>query len=431
MHTRSHGHHPIVGVTWNPSRIALSLFTLLFLIFIFLLLTLTVQSAQGQTFQVIHDFTGGTDGAVPYGGLVVDTTGNLYGTASSGGYYGGICEELGGCGVVFKLTRTSSGWEFSTIHTFQGMPDRNPFAPVTIGPGGSLYGSASSECGTIYSLRQPVNATGPWAETILYSFSPSGADGCGPNNLIFDQAGNIYSTTSGGGGNGCSAELGCGTVFMLTHSGGDWQESILHIFSGLDGAFPSGVLLDQSGNLYGTTGDGGPHGDGIVYELMQSQSDWREIILDNFVLGNPLGAYPSAGLMSDAVGNLYGVTKVSGGNNAGTAFMLTPSGGGWQFDLLYTFDRNLIGANPSGPLTMDTAGSLYGATQYGVGEGFGAIYKLTHSSEGWTATSLHQFTGDDGHYPFGAVTVDADGNIYGTTFFGGQYGFGVVWEITP
>ena len=320
---------------------------------------------------------------------------------------------------------------------------------MTIGPDGSLYGTTYEgggyqncddgwiTCGTVYKLSPPANACATalslWTETILYRFTGL-ADGAYPAGaLVFDQAGNIYGT-AGAGGNCVPSDGGCGVVFKLTPSNGSWTESLLYKFTGVpDGMDPtSGVIFDNSGNLYGTTflggiegGFWGVYGNGTVFELSPSGSGWIEKILCQFQ-GECEGANPRGGLIFDAAGNLFGTTF-----QTPTAFMLTPSGGNWSYSLLYAF--SCCGGEPTDSLTQDSAGNLYGTTNQGGAYYYGTVFELTPSGGGWAYTDLHDFTGnpDDGGSPGGNVIRDANGNLYGTTTEGGANDLGVVFEITP
>ena len=222
-----------------------------------------------------------------------------------------------------------------------------------------------------------------------------------------------------------------GAVYELTPSGGGWSENVLYSFPGgaSDGYFPqSGVALDNIGNLYGTTYYGGTYGAGTVYRLTPSGSGWAENILYNFQAGDD-GGYPFGGLIFDQFGNLYAATPTGGSGGGGTVFELTPSDGNWTFSVLYSFSA---GTGPYGSLTMDAAGNLYGTTFTVGAYGYGSVFKLTFSGGGWSATDLHDFTGgSDGGNPFGNVTLKPNGKLYGTASGGGAYGLGVVWEITP
>jgi uncharacterized repeat protein (TIGR03803 family) len=353
----------------------------------------TTPIAQAQSFKVIYPFTGGLDGANPFAGLTMDKAGSLYGTTYDGS---------AGYGTVFKLKHTGSSWVLSPLYSFQGRNDgANPQARVVFGPNGSLYGTTSTGgknfSGTVFKLAVPPSACKtalcPWFETVLYRFT-GGDDGANPQygDLVFDQAGNVYGTTVNGGSNNV------GTVYELTPSGGSWVESVIHAFNfnGNDGNRPfSGVILDKAGNLYGTTSSGGPNGFGTVFQLTPSGSGWTENILYSFQ-AQADGMAPEGGLILDAAGNLYGTTATGGfGGGGGTVFELTPSGGGWNFSLLHSFP-GFVG--PLSTLAMDAAGNLYGTTFIDGAYGYGSVFKLTHSGGFWTfpafTTSLGLRTGE-------------------------------------
>jgi uncharacterized repeat protein (TIGR03803 family) len=397
----------------------------------------TTIGAQAQTYSVLYTFTGGQDGANPIAGLAMDRAGNLYGTAELGGG-GGLCNG-NGCGTVFKLVRKGSGWVLISLYGFTGGNDGAfPQARVTIRPNNSFYSTTAqggaagcdSGCGTVFNLR-PANAR---TETVLHQFG-TGADGFFPyGDLTFDQAGNIYGTTSFGG----VSKLG--TVYVLKNVDGQWQESVIYSFSGSDGASPSaGVIFDNAGNIYGTTTAGSPVGYGTVFQLTRSDSGWTEKTLYAFQNGSD-GAYPVGGLIFDRSGNLYGTTSAagSGSGGGGTVFRLRPnSDGSWTFNVLYSFSGN-YGGGPQSTLVMDSERNLYGTTQSDGAHSFGSVFKLTRSGHMWTYFDLYDFTfGSDGYLPYGSLILDANGNLYGTTAQGGNLsgcmgnGCGVVFEITP
>lgn len=402
---------------------------------------LATQSAQAQTLAVIHDFTYNQQGN-SYARLVMDKRGNLYGTASGDG--------AAGYGMVFKLTHNESGWVFSPLYSFQGGSDgAYPVGGLTFGPDGSLYGTTSQGggsycpgsqgCGTVLKLSPPATACKtalcPWTETVLYSFT-GGSDGSFPTGgVIFDPGGNIYGTAYYGGksGQGCYGN-DCGVVFKLTRSASSWTESSIHSFSGApDGANPSrDLIFDKAGNLYGTTSYGGytagsctKLGCGTVFQLTPSGSGWAGNVLYTFT-GQSDGATPFCGLVFDSSGNLYGATIANQGD-VGTVFELSPSNGNWTFTLLTTL--NDLG--PQDTLAIDGAGNLYGVATGRRDYTPGLVFKLTASNNGWIYSTLHNFTFSDGGNPFGGVLLDGAGNLYGTTYDGGAYGQGVVWEITP
>jgi uncharacterized repeat protein (TIGR03803 family) len=386
---------------------------------------LTTHAAQAQTFSVLHYFTGGADGAIPYAGVTVGPSGVLYGTATTGGTHNH--------GTVFKLSQTNSSWVFSTLHEFTGGSDgAAPYGGAVFGPNGALYGTTNgggaNNYGTVFELRPPPTFCRSvlcyWNETILYNFmgTPDG-EYAGYGNLAFDPAGDIYGTTADGG------IYGDGTTFELTPSGGGYTESILHNFgSGTDGTAPyAGVVLDTAGNVYGTTISGGTGtecegGCGTVYQLMPSNGGWVENVLVNFNGANGIG--PFGNLIIDASGNLYGTTTGGGQAGSGVVFKLAPSDGGFTYSALYSFGPY---CQSYGGVAMDAAGNFFG----GCTGGFDYpswVFELTNCSRGCTEIDLHNFGGNDGYYPSGAPVLDANGNLYGTTQYGGT-GDGVVWEI--
>lgn len=406
---------------------------------VFALTVILTQSAQAQTFQVLHSFTGGGDGATPLAGLTMDQAGNLYGTASAGAQGGG---------TVFRLSKRGSNWTFTPLYAFPSTETNGwrPLEGVVIAANGTLYGTTSlgggPGNGTAFNLAPgasiPKSVFGGWAETVLYNFL-AGNDGAYPGNgggnLVLDRSGDIYGTTYYGGGEGCDG-MGCGTVFELTPSEGGWQERILYAFTGgSDGGGPAGLAFDSNGNLYGATLLGGVgtcqnpfgFGCGVIFKLTPSASGWTESVVYAFQDDGD-GAQPIGAPIFDESGNLYGTTSMiwEGMGQDSTAFELTPSGNGWTFNLIWTFTDG--GFGPNGSLVMDVAGNLYGATP----AGDGAVFELTRSSGGWQYTSLHHFVpGTDGSHPVGNITFDANGNIYGTAMVNGPDGHGTVWKITP
>lgn len=391
------------------------------LLAVLVLLLVGVQSAQGQAYRVIYNFTGGQDGAHPYAGLSMDPAGNLYGTTSSGGNCCG--------GTVFRLAPSRSGWVFTRLHAF-GVDHGGPFARVIIGPDGSLYGTtyASWGGGTVFNLRPPktpcTTAFCPWTETVLHAFNggPEGAAPFAP--VIFDRVGNLYGTTTKGGTGGG------GVVYKLTPTATGWRKTILHNFTGgADGWYPMGeVIFDDAGNLYGTTAYGGQDSMccGTVFQMTPSGSGWTKKVIYNFQGTD--GAEPEAGLVLDHLGNLFGTTLYGGSRGGGTVFELTSSNGSWTEIELYSFPG---WGSPEATLTLDGFGNLYGSSIYG-NNGLGNIFKLTPSNGNWTFTSLHDFTGgSDGSFPHSSILIDAAGNLYGTGYWNGAYDYGVVFEITP
>ena len=401
---------------------------------------LTAALTQAQTFSVLHSFTGGADGSNPLAGVAMDRGGNLYGTASLGGR---------GFGTVYKLAPHAGNWAVSPLYQFRGAPDGfYPEAGVTIAPDGSLYGTtfyggesatgclqgATETCGTAFHLQPPAtvcpSALCPWIETQIYLFHTT-PQFFFPNagELVFDSAGNMYGAAFQGG-----TQTINGGVYEFSPSSGGWVETNLYGFPSHNspGCCPiGGVTLDNSGNIYGTTSLPFQPSDlyGSVFQLQNSGAGWTETNLHLFQNGSD-GAFPRAGLIADAAGNLYGTTSSGGAGNGGTVFELSPSQNGWVFNILYSFNGP-SGRGPFSPLLMDAAGNLYGTTLAGGAFQQGAVFKLTNSNGVWTYASVHDFSGgNDGRSPYGHLLLDADGNLYGTAGWGGANDDGVVWELT-
>jgi uncharacterized repeat protein (TIGR03803 family) len=404
------------------------------------LLTLIVTSmfalsaSAASSYKQIYAFGGHNGGSSPLSGLVFDTAGNLYGTTSSGG------AQLQG--VVFKLTNSGGAWTESLLHTFTGGTDGGyPVGSLIFDGAGNLYGTAvkggnaTCDCGVVFKLTP--QSGGSWTYSVLYTFS--GSDGSQPEaGVILDSAGNLYGTTIYGGGASCS----CGVVFKLTpQSGGSWTESLLYTFTdAADGGYPgSGQLVfDHAGNLYGTASGGGSGDNGVVFELTPSSgASWTQTVLHTFAGSD--GSLPYASVIFDGSGNLYGTTVFGGdlsdclGGGCGVVFELTPdSGGGWTESVLHEF-LGSPALQPFANLVFDVAGNLYSTATGGVTDG-GAVFKLTPQSGGtWAYSVLHAFTAKPGENPYSNLILDHAGNLYGTSYQCGV-GYkcaGLAFEITP
>jgi len=392
---------------------------------------LATPAAQAQTLSILHAFTNGGDGGTPLAGLTPDRGGNFYGTTAYGG--------ANGRGTVFKLTHSGAGWILNTLYTFQGNDGSYPLARVVFGPDGALYGTTSNggsqNHGTVFRLTPPSHPcrsfSCPWMETVLYDFAdPSTGAGPGYGDLAFDAAGNIYGTTMSGGG-GIDCDVGdCGVVFELSRSGGGWTETVLYRFDVLnsEGRNPAaGVVLDSAGNVYGTTLNGGSNNAGALFQLSPSGGSWTATALHGFGATGD-GKTPFGGLISDQQGNLYGTTE-DGPGHTGTVYELQRSGDSWNYSLLAILPGPGNAEGPAGALTLDAAGNLYGTTIED-GAGLGNIFKLSPSGGGWIYTDLHDFMRADGAYLYGNVVLDAHGNLYGTASAASVYS-GEVWELTP
>lgn len=371
-----------------------------------------LKPATGQTFQVLYNFTGGADGGAPQG-LKMTAPGTFYGTA-----YG----TASGPPVIYKLRQSDSGWVLIPLTS------RDFSETVNLAPDGSIYAASSGyfSFGSIFTVAPspsvPPMAISNWNLMYLHDFD-GGSDGCQPNpDFAFDPSGNIYGSTYwGGAGNG-------GIVFELTPSAFGWTENVLYSFETENVPYsferaPLSVIFDGAGNLYGELQSG------QIFELSPSAGGWILQTLYTFDTWSD-GATPDNTLIFDSSGNLYGTTLEGGSYGFGTVFQLTPAPGSWTIHTLYNFvDFSLSCLR----LVIDSSGSLYCSKAQGGAYNQGFIFKLTPSQGGWTATSLHDFTGgSDGGMPYGAdLILDASGNLYGTAQYGGNYGQGVVWEITP
>lgn len=392
---------------------------------------------------ILHEFDGGNDASRPTSGLAEDAAGNLYGTSLMGGE--------ANSGVVYELSPAAGGWQERVIHSFSGRADGSePSNGLVIDANGNLYGTASTGgaygWGTAFRLSPSGN--GQWSFILLHTFSDK-EDGSGPGALILDSEGNLYGTASGGGPSHRKVCFyGCGVVYELSPTAsGPWTETVLYsFFGGKDGRYPGGVIFDKAGNLYGTASQGGnfqscgsPLGCGVVFELSPTESgSWNENVL--YAFSGRDGLSPSGQLVFDYAGNLYGATFAGGDINScpdgcGVIFELTPTATGfWQETLLHTFRGPVDGQGPLNPLTPDGNGNFYGVTEVGGPYSGGLVFELSPSGDGnWTIKALNEFVlgGFKGSGPNAGLLLDSRNNLYGTTGSGGPAGTdgGLAFEI--
>lgn len=396
------------------------------------------QVALAQTETTLYTFCSlpnCADGTTPSTNLLLNANGALYGTAGGGGgdFAGGVVFELsleGGETLLYNFTNLQEGLgpNGGLVQDSSGN-----FYGTTAGGGNDQHPCKKyAGCGLVYELS---NGT----ETVLYDFLGT-TDGFEPNgSLVRDKDGNLYGTTYNGGSVGGIAMNG--TVFKISPTG---SETVLHRFAEdkADGKFPNaGLVMDKHGNFYGTTIEGGVNGDygpgiacdrecGVVYEMTASGTE--KVLYAFRGSKNGDGAAPFDSLILDSKGNLYGTTYAGGSYGQGTVFELSPSG---QETVLYSFSGTPDGGYPVGHLVMDSQGNIYGTTSFGGAHNQGTVFELTHAG---AEKSLYSFTGGaDGGSPLAGMVMDSQGNLYGTTFLGGnfnstcQVGCGVVFKVTP
>lgn len=368
------------------------------------------SAVQAQSYSLVYSFQCGRDGAYPFAGLVSDGGTTFYGTTSRGGTYA--------LGTVFQVT--SSGTE-TVLHSFPAFSTDGyyPSAALIRDAHGNLFGTTdyggTFGGGTVFK----ISASG--IETILYNFTGQ-KDGGSPNSLVEDANGVLYGTTYGGG------TQGYGTVFKLTQAG---VETVLHSFSNSrrDGGFPfSGVVRDTAGNLYGTTYDGGGHGDGTIFKVTAAGS---ETVLHSFSGGPSDGSNPASGVILNTAGDLLGTTSFGGSSNHGTIFE-------WSTASVETLLHNFVGGlddgnDPVAGLLQD-GNDIYGTTLLGGSTGCGdSGCGIVFSMTGTLVTPLHSFgpPPTDGHFSDGTLVLGSAGELYGTTYIGGSGQCGTVFKILP
>ncbi len=396
--------------------------------------TLALPHAQAQTFDLLYSFPGVDGGAYPSGTLIRDAEGNFYGTTSSGGPNHMHC--YGGCGVIFKLD--SAGAE-SVLYSFEGRANGSgPAGSVVRDSQGNLYGITSGGginscnggnggCGLVFEIGSDGD------ENTLFSFENLNQGRTAVAGLVRDDRGNLYGTTQFGG------RSNNGTVFKVD-ANGNFTE--LYAFSGgADGGRPfAAMTLDAQGNLYGTATTGGLNncngsGCGVVFKIDPAGN---ESVIYAFT-GSTDGSFPASTLVADSAGNFYGTTEDGGDNSCnapygcGVAFKLNRAG---AETVLYTFHGGTgDGRNPVAGVVRDLGGNLYGTTYWGGAYGLGTVYEVTASGG---ETILHSFEGgsNDGSYPWAGLALDSAGVLYGVTVNGGGsgcagFGCGVIFKVAP
>ena len=367
--------------------------------------------AHAATETLLHVFFGPVDGALPFGGVTLGRSGMIFGTTSIGGSLG--------YGTVYALT--PSGVE-TVLAYFNGTDGSGAMAPPVPDPtdanvllgtteyGGAGFGSETAGNGILFAQSAIV----PGIPRLLHGFS-GGAGGAHPMaRLVADAHGNLFGTTT-------DEKTRDGAVFELSATG---HYKILHHFSGPDGDNPVGVLaIGPGGTLYGVTRFGGSSGFGTVFSLALTGSF---ATLYNF----PAYVYPNGGLYRDRPGNLYGVTEVGGTYNDGILYRLAPAG---TLTVLHSFGATGDGVDPTGAPIADAHGTLFGTTTYGGTVSDGTVFSFSRRAG---ETILYSFGSifSDGVNPSlvgGSLAIDAGGNLYGATEYGGNGSNGTVFKITP
>jgi uncharacterized repeat protein (TIGR03803 family) len=420
----------------------------LFRILMVLGVTLCAGASWAGSENVLFSFANSMDGSNPQAGLIFDKAGNLYGTTTNGG--------ADNSGTVFELSPSANSWQETVLHSFHrhGKDGSLPTASLVMDSAGNLYGTTSAGgghekecggeypgCGTVFELSPTKSG---WRETILYNF-PNFKDGEFPTSaLALDGAGNLYGTTYYGGVNTCAGGVGtCGVVFKLSHDSRGWHESVIYNLCSLsncaDGSNPDGpVLVDKSGNLYVEallSGDASCIGGcGTILRLQPSKGGWMVDVIYSFT-GQTDGEEPYAGLVFDRAGNIYGKNAGSERAPGGSVFELKQSKGIWRLTTVQNFFFGKRGDVPNGPLALDKAGNIYGTTGYGGSgmgvNGNGVVFELAPSGDRWKEKVLYTFPANcsTGCSSGAGVILDSRGNIYGTSSLAGSNG--AVFEVIP
>jgi uncharacterized repeat protein (TIGR03803 family) len=385
-------------------------------------------TAWASTEKVLWNFGGGSDGSGPWSDYFIsDAKGNLYAATAAGGTYS--------AGTVFML---SPAGKETVLYEFTGAngDGNGPHGRLAFDANGNIYGTTqgggANATGTVYELSPKKG--GGWKEKVIYTFSATGADGTAPSaGMTIAADGTMYSTTPDGGA------FGAGTVFSLKKTSTGWHQQVIQNLNGSsNGGYPyEGLMMDAAGNLYGAAPTGGASGQGVIYRLSHTKKGWVDTVLHSFTgqNGDGGGLY-WIDLISDKSGNIYGATSFGGTNGTGTVWELVYSETkkSYSESILYEFGAGVSGDgnNPYGGLTMDSKGNLYGTTLYGGPSNIGTFYKLTKQGKTWKETILHSFVGaNDGNEPTGNPYIDATGRLYGMTQTGGKSNLGIVYRITP
>lgn len=436
----------------NSSKLVSTMLTATLIVSTFVIFAGSALAAE----RVIYNFTGGNDG-IGSNDLISDRAGNLYGTTFNGG-------GSAGAGTVYVLSppaQSGGAWTETILYSFtytaldSGI---GPMAGVVMDAAGNLYGTTwlggPQGAGVAFELSPPAVKGGAWTYSLLYAFGGAGLSS--PEaRLALDHAGNLYGTTASGGAGGCAG--GCGGVFKLSppaQAGGVWTETDLFDFGGTfeeGGGSTGGVTLDAHGALYGTTYRGSGGQSGTVFRLTPPKNGgthWTHNVLYAFA-GFADGADPEAEVVFDKQGNLYGTTVYGGsgspncfGSPCGTVFQLMPTPTGpWPHNVIYSFQGGTDAGYPERALTVDAAGNLHGTTGFGgdpsctggSGDGCGTVFRLAPPSlqgGSWTETILYRFSGGSNGAGPGGLIFGKGHLLYGPAGAGANSD-GLVFSIAP
>ena len=400
---------------------------------------LCASAARAQTESVLYSFGSGTaDGTMPVSGLLLDSGGNLYGTTAAGGTHNnGTVFKLARSGSAWtKAQLYSFGSPLDGKEPWSGLVQDSAGNLY----GTTIYRGQLFTNGTFYRITPGITWTETGIYT--FPGGPAGANPYDTGKLIRDSSGNFYGTTAGGGAysQGAVFEISISGDVVTETVIYSFDNTQSHPDGA---APKAGLIMDSNGNLYGTTvtGGAGTYGNctaagcGTVFELFRSaEGRWSESVLYSFNGGAFDGANPNAELLLDPSGNLFGTTLAGGTSNSGTVFELSPTeSGAWKESVIHKFGSAGDGSGPHSGLTRDSRGNLYGTTYIGGAHGGGTVFKLSPVvNDVWTETVLWGFGGrGDGKNPYGGVVIDSDGNLYGTTNIGGSHTYGTVFKLVP
>jgi uncharacterized repeat protein (TIGR03803 family) len=403
-------------------------------VFVFAILSLTAlnmaltRAASAQTLTTLTNFDN-VNGQSQYGGLFADASGNLLGTSR----FGGANDD----GTVFEIVKTSSGYASTptilvNFNGTNGLEPDSTLMTLMADANGNLFGTTvaggTSGDGTVFEIAKTASgyASSP---TTLVSFS--GANGAQPSDgLLADASGDLFGTTVSGG------TSGNGTVFEIvkTSSGYASAPTTLVSFNGTNGAAPyASLIADANGDLFGATYSGGTLGDGTVFEIVKTSSGYASTPTTLVNFNGTNGSNPQGSLIADASGDLIGTTYEGGALGDGTVFEIVKSSSGFASTptTLVNFDGT-NGAQPADGVIADAEGNLFGTTFEGGTGSAGTIFEIAKTNSGYasTPTTLINFDGTNGANPVASLIADSNGNLYGTTYEGGVYNAGTVFELS-